>query len=375
MATLPTPIFAETDPVVILKNLIDKYESLTNKIVQPSHPEQLILNAIAYEIMIVSQQIQAAGLSMLVGFSKFPQLDYLGDLVGATRLAATFSECQVLFTLNADHTGVTIPYGTRIMTKDNKFVFSTSEATVVPVGETSVSIKCFATEEGSDANGYLAGEVAEILDPIAFVTSASNTDTTSSGSDDETDEAFRVRIKLAPSSFSTAGPVGAYKFYALSANSSILDVSIPPVVIPGTVKVYVLVSGGIVTPDPILEQVTAILNDEKIRPLTDTVVVESVVVNDYDVEGEIIPSQAYLDAGGTLEDLQAAVEAAVEAYGLERASGFGRDIIPSKISAAIVAVDGVSDYIPSSPAARISVGLNSISIINLLNLTMGSPEE
>jgi hypothetical protein len=50
--------------------------------------------------------------------------------------------------------------------------------------------------------------------------------TTANGTDDETDEELRERIRLAPSQFSVAGPTGAYKFFAKSAHPSIVDVSV-----------------------------------------------------------------------------------------------------------------------------------------------------
>lgn len=59
----------------------------------------------------------------------------------------------------------------------------------------------------------------------------------------ESDDAYRARIALRPESFSTAGPGGAYRFFALSAHANIKDVSINNPA-PGVVQVAVLSTAG-----------------------------------------------------------------------------------------------------------------------------------
>jgi phage-related baseplate assembly protein len=60
----------------------------------------------------------------------------------------------------------------------------------------------------------------------------------------ETNDAFRARLVLAPEAYSVAGPVGAYKFHALSAHSGIKDVSVWNPGIGGRVNVAVLSKDG-----------------------------------------------------------------------------------------------------------------------------------
>ena len=63
-----------------------------------------------------------------------------------------------------------------------------------------------------------------IVDPIIYVDSVTNITETSGGDDKESDDAYRERIRTAPSKLSTAGPINGYKYYAMSADSSISDV-------------------------------------------------------------------------------------------------------------------------------------------------------
>ncbi|WP_395315811.1 baseplate J/gp47 family protein [Variovorax sp. UC74_104] len=90
----------------------------------------------------------------------------------------------------------------------------------------------------------------------------------------EDDERFRERIQLAPEGITTAGPVDSYRFHALSASAQVADVGIDSP-IPGTVRVTVLSTAPSGVPsEALLVTVGAALNDEKIRPLCDSVPVQ-----------------------------------------------------------------------------------------------------
>lgn len=130
----------------------------------------------------------------------------------------------------------------------------------------------------------------------------------------ETDAALRARTQMAPEGFSTAGPEGAYRFHALSADGQVLDVSVdsprfaslvlapeqlavlPPATIaltctydagiaeprPGMVRISVLARAGDGTPAPaLLDTVAAALNASDVRPLTDEVVVTAAEIVPY----------------------------------------------------------------------------------------------
>lgn len=104
----------------------------------------------------------------------------------------------------------------------------------------------------------------------------------------EVDESLRARTQMAPEGWSTAGSSGAYIFYALSAHAQVKDVSVTSPS-PGIVQVTILTHSGTgAASDEILQAVNTALNDEKIRPLTDCVKVQSALIIPFDVKAQLI---------------------------------------------------------------------------------------
>lgn len=348
------PIFIVNNLEQIKSDMIADYEARTGKTLQPAQPEMLLINAFAFRESLVRQGIQDTAVQNLVDFSSAPILDYLGALVGVTRLAPTKSTVLVQFNIVAGHGGVTIPEGTRVSTIDGTVIFATTEDILVPVGINSVIVECENNTEGASGNGYVLGTITNILDPLAFVTSVSNTSTSGGGSEMESDEKLRERIKLAPSTFSTAGPRGAYEYYALSANPAIVDVAVlgpndTPPTPPGEVHVYPLMFDGSITPPTVIDEVQDILNDEKIRPLCDLVVVDAPTRIEYDLEVNLT---IYTTANPT--DVQQRVTASLDDFVQEKRKSLGQDIMLSKIISKSM-LEGVYDVEVVSPSTDLIV--------------------
>jgi phage-related baseplate assembly protein len=192
------------------------------------------------------------------------------------------------------------------------------------------------------------------LSPSALIASATNTATTAGGSAPETDDHLRTRIQAAPNQFSVAGPVGAYRFFAISADPSIIDAQIVSPA-PGVVNAYVLTGPVSVQPAAapnsagvagalLLAKVGAALNADNVRPLTDTVNALAVTEIDYQITGTVT---LYSDADPTAT--MAAASAAAQELALELAAKIQRDIVPSQIIAAL-SVAGVYGVTLTAPA-------------------------
>jgi len=116
---------------------------------------------------------------------------------------------------------------------------------------------------------------------------------------DETDYRLRERTQLALEGFSTAGPIGSYIFHALSASNEVKSVSATSPN-PGEVLVTILsnVGDGIASQD-LIDAVSAKLNEDDIRPLTDQVTVQGAAIVNYSVEAIITvypgPSSAVIE--------------------------------------------------------------------------------
>ncbi len=356
--SLPAPIFVNDqdglDPNLVLADMVAAFEAASGRTLQPAQVERLLINLYAYRESLVRNAIQYAGQQNLLAFAAFPMLDYLGALLGVTRLAAQPAGTTLQFTLaNALTFAYTIPAGTQVGTSDGQFVFATDNDLVIPAGAISGTINATAINVGAAANGYLPGQLNVPLSPSALIESVTNTTVTSGGSAPETDDHLRARIQAAPNQFSVAGPVGAYRFFALGADPSIVDVQVTSPA-PGQVSVYVLTGPVTVQPAPspnsvavaspaLLAKVKAALSADTVRPLTDTVNALAAAEVDYQIIGTIT---LYSDVDPS--QTMTAVNAAAQQFAVNLASKIQRDIVPSQIIAALSAA-GVYEVTLTSP--------------------------
>lgn len=356
--SLSPPVFVNDadglDPNLILADMIAEFEAASGRTLQPAQVERLLINLYAYRESLVRNAIQYAAEQNLLAFASFPMLDYLGQLLNVTRLASQPAVTTLQFTLvGALTVPFTIAAGTLVGTSDGQFSFATSAAISIAAGGTIASVAASATAPGAGANGYLAGQVSVQLNPNALIASVTNTSTTTGGSAPETDDHLRTRIQAAPNQFSVAGPTGAYRFFAIGADPSIVDAQvISPA--PGAVNVYVLTGPVTQQPAPapnsvgvansaLLAKVAAVLNADTIRPLTDAVTVLAVTEVDYQITATVT---LYADADPTATITAATL--AVEELALELAAKIQRDIVPSQIIAAL-SVAGVYGVTLTSP--------------------------
>src|SRR5260370_20097308 len=357
--SLPPPIFVNDadglDPNNILADMIAEFESASGRILQPGQVERVLLNVYACRESLVRNAIQFAAEQNLLAFASFPMIVYRGQLLSVSRLGSQPAVTTIEFTLTS---ALTVPFliaaGTLIGTNDGHFAFATSARITIPAGVTTASVAATATAPGAAANGYLPGQVNVQLSPSALIASAVNTVTTAGGSAPETDDHLRTRIQAAPNQFSVAGPVGAYRFFAISADPSIIDAQIVSPA-PGIVNAYVLTGPVSVQPAAapnlagvagalLLAKVRMALNADNVRPLTDTVNALAVSEICYQITA---PGTLYPDADPTAT--MAAASAAAQELALELAAKIQRDIVPSQIIAAL-SVAGLCGVTLSAPA-------------------------
>ena len=364
--SLPPPVFLDDadglDPNLILADMIAAFETAAGRTLQPAQVERLLINLYAYRESLVRNAIQYAAQQNLLAFAIFPMLDYLGQLVGVTRLAAQSAVTTLDFTLTAALTvPITIAQGTLAGTGDGQYSFATVAPLAIPAGSLSGTVSAAAVQAGAGANGYLPGQVNVLLSPSAIVASVSNAVVTAGGSAPETDDHLRTRIQAAPNQFSVAGPSGAYRFFALGVDPSIVDAQIVSPA-PGQITAYILTGPITVQPQsapnlageagaPLLGRVASALSADSVRPLTDTVNVLAVTEVDYQITAVVT---LYSDAD-PVATMAAANTAAVQ-YALGLAAKIQRDIVPSQVIAAL-SVAGVYEVALSAPAyTQLSAG-------------------
>ncbi|EKE5157136.1 baseplate J/gp47 family protein [Escherichia coli] len=182
----------------------------------------------------------------------------------------------------------------------------------------------------------------------------------------EEDDAFRERIQLSWSQLNTAGARNAYRFHARSADEDVLDADACG---PeehgraGEVDVYVLSrEGNGAASEALLDAVSARLNADEIRPLTDFVTVKSAIINDYSVTAELeIPDGP--DAGEVLENAKNTL------LSYTRLANRINGMVPLSAIYAALQQTGVARVILSSPRADIEPATGTAPRCAAVNVT------
>lgn len=346
MTLEPIP-FVDADARRIEKELIDRFEQTTGMTLYPGDPRRVFLLQLMPVIVGLKNDINYTGNANLLPFAFGDVLDGLGERIGVPRLAAQRAKVRVRFALSSIQLNpVIVPKGTRI-TPDGAIYFATVEDLVIPPGDTSGDVVAESTAGGARYNGFVEGQINIIVDPVAFVASASNVEASYGGADVESDDAYRERQRLAPDSFSVAGPGGAYAFFAKSADVNIADVAVtsPDA---GKVNVYVLMKDGELPDEAMRAKVLQEVSASDRRPLTDFVQAFAPEEVPYDIALTYhISADRSTEAGA----IRAAIEGdggAVDAYVSWQRGKIGRTISPDMLVSRLYAA-GAFRVVATSP--------------------------
>lgn len=345
---MAAPEFIDATPELISAEVLATFEEGLKKSLLPAQPERLLVNVAAYRELLVRLAIQQAAERCLVNFSDGVYLDQLGALNGATRLPASSAQVTIRFSLIGG--GATlIPQGTRVTAPaDGQIWFATNEAATIPEAGgpgllSSVDVVATAIATGPEFNGFLAGQIRTAVDPLPDGVNVINMTESSGGGNEELDDPYRERIKLAPNQFNSAGSRGSYEFYARSADASIIDVA----VLNGgavNVDVYPLTTTGLPSAE-IIQSVDSVLSAEDVRPLTDIVRVQSPSEYAYQIDVDV----TLLSSADALL-LQTQLQVALDDYAEDRRSRLGQDVIRAQIVQSLT-FEGVYNVVVNQPAA------------------------
>lgn len=312
----------------MVQDYLDKYEELTGESTELTRadPVSLILYACSVQIFQAMLYVDRAGKQDLLKYSYGEFLDNLAALKGIAREPAKPAVVTMRFSLAAIRPDtVAIPQGTRVSNGD--LYFETDEYTEIPSGDTYTDVTATCQTDGEDGNGLLPGEINVLVDPIAYVASVANTESTVGGTDIEDDDTLASRVYIAPSKYSVAGPEEAYRYWITEFNSSISDVylSSPEA---GQVLIEFILEGGELPNEAMVRSLADYLANENIRPLTDEVIVQVPATATFNVNVQYWINRSDINKAATI---QAAVEQAVTDYVSWQQSKIGRDINPDKL--------------------------------------------
>lgn len=184
----------------------------------------------------------------------------------------------------------------------------------------------------------------------------------------ESNQRMRARIQISLEGHSTAGPEGAYVFWALTASPDVLDVGIESPA-PGEVLVTVLSTDGDGTATAELQDdVFQVVNADTIRPLTDNVTVQSATIIPYVLTATL----TFYDGPDSTVARQAAEDAAL-AYVTDH-HRLGHDITRSGLFAALHQ-PGVQNVVIESPTQDIPVSPTEAAYCAAITVTAGGVDE
>lgn len=329
--------YAEYDAQTIIAGAVARFEDALGVNLGSADERRILLMAFLSVVTELYAAIDDAGRQNLISYARGEYLDAIGDTRGVKRIAASPSRVNITFTLSAAQTrNVIIPAGTRL-TPDGDVFFATDSALVIQAGQTAGSVTATCMSSGAATNGYAAGSISTLVDPIAYVASAVNADESSGGADEEQDDAYRARIRQSRAVYSTAGSREAYEYYARSADALVRDVYVSS---PGAGKVRLTIlatedgvdAGGGVK-QSVLDAVKAAVNADTVRPLTDSVEVKGAEAVKYNIDVK------YFVASADESTAVAAIEGAggaLEEYAAWQGAELGRAINPDKLRAFLI---------------------------------------
>lgn len=318
--------FVDTDTNTVVNALIQSYEAFTGRTLYPADPARLFILWVADIIIQERVNIDFSARQNVPRYAEGEYLDSLAELFkDAYRLEPEKAKTTLRFTLSIPLEVATIvPAGTRV-TVDGEIIFQTLQALTIPAGDLFGDVEAECQTAGEIGNGFVPGQITQLIDIFPYFGSVENVSESDGGADEESDAAFYERMRESVETFSTAGPLGAYEYYAKSASALIVDVKATSPE-PGEVDVRVLLSGGQLPGEEILKEVLDILNADKVRPLTDHVTVAAPETVPYDIDFTY-----WTQEGGAVSDDKVAenIAAAVRAFKEWQGAKMGRDVNPS----------------------------------------------
>lgn len=329
---LPPITFAAKDPDAIKNGMLAKYKELSGRTLAPADPTMTLFEVFTAQFVSLRAAIDFTGKQNLLAYAEDDYLKHRVSDFGLKAKEAVKARVSMIFTMTQKLSyGLTIKKGTRV-TADSKFYFEVPESVTIQPGDISALIICVATIGGDAGNLYKAGLITNLVDPIAYIGGVVNIDDSTGGDDDESNDSLRERRLLAPEALSTAGPDNAYKYWAKSATTDVIDVEVysPE---PGVVRIVPLMADGRMPTKTELELILVTCNPSDKRPLTDNVEVAAPTQVDYGIKLKYwISSKTNIE----ISQVQDNVDKAIRNFIYLTKTKLGRAINPSVLNRMIM---------------------------------------
>ena len=318
-------LFTYTGEDIYLK-LKTIYEDLSGVSLKASSVVSMLLRGISYFILLITKSFNFAYQNMWLKTCDEDTAELYGDEKDLTRDEAEASRMTVKFTRVSNlENEQSIPVGSRVAYND--YTFQTVATYKFGIGDNTVDCEVECTLEGSETNGIEAGKTLTIIDSIPHVNEAKNISASTGGSDQESLENFKEKIRKFPESYSCAGTRGAYDYFTRKADSSISDVYITNKS-AGVTEIFILLKGGIIPSDEMVSKVKTYVSQDDIRAFNDLIEVSKPTEHEYTVDFDFyIPRSKETSS----ISIQNAITEAITSYTEELANSLGGSINPDAI--------------------------------------------
>lgn len=336
LRALPIPDLMERDPFALKALFVAEFERISGRTLFESQPEMYVIETMAYALSVYGEAGQNGFMQNRALWAEGGHLEQVGANVDTFKLGEEYAVCQIEFSLSGvQPTNVLIPAGTRV-SPGNGIIFDTTDDLFIEAGQLTGLVLVIALDAGVSANGFVIGQINEILDPVAFVASASNTIASGGGADVEDEDAFRLRIINSFERISKAGPRQGYVEIVKSASALIVDVAVHKPQ-PGYIDIYPLTATGAAS-DALDTLIIAALDPEKVVPMGDYVTVKKAVAVPLDITLNV---RVFNAGASILADIEDAVLAAFLPWSLT----LGAQLSPLAVKTAVGKLAGVIDVV------------------------------
>lgn len=310
------------DPEEIWNEMVMAYVEAGGDILYPGDEKEMLLRGVQAIVTQVFAGVDTALRMDTLRYAVGDYLDLYGEKRNCVRIPAQAATCTVEIKFAASGTAKTIAAGTAL-TADGERIYQLISDLEQTGYQQTVSAGIICRDTGGLGNGLLSGTQMQFMTPNPAVISVYTTRDASGGQDEEDDEVYRERIRNFGLINTTTGPQTQYESAAMNVTSEILDARALNLG-AGVVGIYLLLASD-TGAAAILDSVSAALNAQDVRPLTDTVEVYRATQMPYELKVQ------YAQEAGS--NITTAIGEAVEEYQKWQDEEIGRAFNPDKLMA------------------------------------------
>ena len=350
--TLPNVVQDLSYDEILNENLAIVKELLPDYVPADGDNIMLVLRAFSYRELHLRAYFNKLAKAFFLSTASGSDLDNLAEtLYGMYRLKGAKPYANMEFSLTAPLTyDYLIPAGFELTNETGEYFAKLKEDVVIKAGE----ISAVGVMELQKEISYLDIKTEIQVTPLPYV-QVKQLEAFKNGSNPESDEEFKERIRASFAYKSTAGSALTYKSYALKADERIEQVKI----LSPSAGVVDVVYYSPYADEIMQKRIEEMLNADDVRPLTDKVVVKKANEVLFNVEGEIVIKEGVDSASvytNTIENLKTLK------------FRIGEDVSIAKIIHYLM-VDGVVDVNIANPTQNIEIDEYSIAVLNNANIS------